>query len=40
MCLKTALTQHSNAFGGLIAAGILKLDGVHGIRGWRWLFIM
>jgi MFS family permease len=32
--------QFGNAFGGLFAAGVLKLDGVHGIRGWRWLFIM
>ncbi|WVW81041.1 hypothetical protein I302_103032 [Kwoniella bestiolae CBS 10118] len=32
--------QVGNAFGGLIAAGCLKLDGAHGIRGWRWLFII
>ena len=32
--------QMGNAFGGLIAAGVLKLNGVHGIAGWRWLFIM
>lgn len=32
--------QVGNAFGGLIAAGCLKLDGAHGIAGWRWLFIM
>ncbi|AAW46132.2 conserved hypothetical protein [Cryptococcus deneoformans JEC21] len=32
--------QVGNAFGGLIAAGCLKLDGVHGIAGWRWLFII
>ena len=32
--------QFGNAFGGLIAAGLLKLDGVHGIAGWRWLFIV
>ncbi|KAL1306430.1 hypothetical protein AAFC00_005130 [Neodothiora populina] len=32
--------QVGNAFGGLIAAGVLKLDGVHGIAGWRWLFIV
>ncbi|WRT70486.1 uncharacterized protein IL334_007484 [Kwoniella shivajii] len=32
--------QMGNAFGGLIAAGVLKLNGVHGIAGWRWLFIV
>ncbi|KAI9926237.1 hypothetical protein ASPWEDRAFT_30629 [Aspergillus wentii DTO 134E9] len=31
----------SGAFGGLIAAGIVEgLEGVHGIQGWRWLFII
>lgn len=31
----------SGAFGGLIAAVIVKgLEGAHGIRGWRWLFIV
>lgn len=31
----------SNCFGGLIAAGVLSgLEGAHGIRGWRWLFII
>lgn len=29
-----------SAFGGFVAAGCLTLDGAHGIRGWRWLFIM
>ncbi|WWC63807.1 uncharacterized protein I303_106412 [Kwoniella dejecticola CBS 10117] len=32
--------QLGNAFGGLIAAGVLKLDGRNGLRGWRWLFIV
>jgi len=31
----------SGAFGGLLAAVIVEgLEGVHGIRGWRWLFIV
>ncbi|KAJ5107708.1 nicotinamide mononucleotide permease [Penicillium angulare] len=32
--------QLGSAFGGLIAAGLLKLNGVHGIQGWRYLFIV
>lgn len=31
----------SGMFGGLIAGGLLqRLDGKHGISGWRWLFIV
>ncbi|KAJ5749374.1 vitamin H transporter [Penicillium nucicola] len=31
----------SGAFGGVLAAVIVdNLEGVHGIRGWRWLFIV
>lgn len=32
--------QVGNAFGGLFAAAVLKLDGMHGIAGWQWLFII
>lgn len=32
--------QVGNAFGGLLAAAVLRLDGAHGIRGLRWLFIV
>jgi MFS family permease len=30
----------ASSFAGLIALGVFKLDGVHGIKGWRWLFII
>ena len=31
----------SNCFGGLIAAGVLSgMEGVGGLRAWRWLFIL
>lgn len=28
----------SGAFGGLIALGVLYMDGVNGWAGWRWYF--
>ncbi|CAK9436317.1 uncharacterized protein LODBEIA_P08750 [Lodderomyces beijingensis] len=30
----------SSAFSGLLAAGILEMDGLGGIEGWRYLFII
>lgn len=30
----------ATAFAGLIAIGIFKMDGVAGLEGWRWLFII
>jgi MFS family permease len=30
----------SGAFGGLIAFGILYMDGVAGWAGWRWLYVL
>lgn len=31
----------ATAFSGLIAAGVFEgLDGVHGLAGWQWLFIL
>lgn len=30
----------SGGFGGLLAYGILHMDGVSGMSGWRWLFII
>ncbi|EEA24476.1 High-affinity nicotinic acid transporter [Talaromyces marneffei ATCC 18224] len=30
----------AGAFGGVLAFGIGKMDGLQGYRGWRWLFII
>ncbi|KAJ5817122.1 major facilitator superfamily domain-containing protein [Penicillium robsamsonii] len=30
----------SGAFSGLLAAGIVKMDGVGGYEGWRWIFVL
>lgn len=45
LALRTAVLYSglilATAFSGLIAAGIFEgLDEVHGIKGWRWLFIL
>jgi MFS family permease len=33
-------TAVSGAFGGLLAYCILKMDGIGGFAGWRWVFII
>ncbi|KAA8643102.1 hypothetical protein EYZ11_005007 [Aspergillus tanneri] len=33
-------TTLAGAFGGLLASGLGKMDGVQGYRGWRWVFII
>ncbi|KAI0921740.1 hypothetical protein AcW2_006624 [Taiwanofungus camphoratus] len=30
----------SGAFGGLLASAILKMQGIAGLAGWRWIFIL
>ncbi|KAI0368132.1 MFS general substrate transporter [Pilatotrama ljubarskyi] len=30
----------SGAFGGLLATAIIRMDGVGGLAGWRWIFIL
>ncbi|KIP03695.1 hypothetical protein PHLGIDRAFT_228405 [Phlebiopsis gigantea 11061_1 CR5-6] len=38
--LISAVATLGNAFGGAIAYGIGHMNGVHGLQGWRWLFIL
>ena len=38
VCMLFVATALSGAFGGLIAYGVLQMDGVSGVAGWRWLF--
>ncbi|THD00310.1 hypothetical protein EYZ11_000203 [Aspergillus tanneri] len=33
-------TTLAGAFGGLLASGLGKMDGVRGYSGWRWVFII
>lgn len=33
-------TALSGAFGGLLAYGLLQMDGVGGYAGWRWVYII
>ncbi|KAJ6072369.1 hypothetical protein N7467_010454 [Penicillium canescens] len=33
-------TSLAGAFGGLLASGIGKMDGLRGYSGWRWVFII
>lgn len=33
-------TSLAGAFGGLLASGLGKLEGVRGYSGWRWVFIV
>jgi MFS family permease len=30
----------SGAFSGLLAAGLTKMDGLSGVAGWRWIFLI
>lgn len=35
-----ASTTSAGAFGGILTYGIIKMDGVGGLVGWRWIFIL
>lgn len=40
MSLLYCAAAMSGAFSGLLAAGIAKMSGIAGYRGWRWIFII
>jgi MFS family permease len=33
-------TTMAGAFGGLLASAIGKMDGIQGLRAWRWIFLL
>lgn len=35
-----AAASLSGAFSGLLAAAIVNMDGMRGIAGWAWIFIL
>jgi hypothetical protein len=33
-------TTSSGAFSGILAYGIVKMNGVAGLKGWQWIFCL
>lgn len=40
MAVFYAACSLSGAFGGLLAFAIAKMDGIAGLHGWKWIFIL
>lgn len=40
MALWYMINLFVSAFGNILAYALIKLDGAHGIAGWRWIFII
>jgi MFS family permease len=40
MGLYISATAFCGLFGGLLAYGILQMEGIGGLRGWQWLFLL
>lgn len=36
----TNLLLNSQAFGGVLAYGIMQMEGLQGLHGWQWIFIL
>lgn len=39
MALWYMINLFVSAFGNILAYALIKLDGTHGIEGWRWIFM-
>jgi hypothetical protein len=39
MALWYMINLFVSAFGNILAYAIIKLNGTHGIAGWRWIFM-
>lgn len=35
-----SMTSLAGAFSGLLAAAIENMDGLRGLRGWAWIFVL
>lgn len=40
MSIFFSMATVAGAFGGLLARGISEMDGVRGLGGWSWIFIL
>ncbi|MBE7180479.1 MAG: MFS transporter, partial [Terriglobus roseus] len=40
MALFFSAATIAGAFGGLIARGIMEIDGRAGLKSWQWIFII
>lgn len=40
ICIFFCAAAVAGAFSGLLAAGIINLDGRGGMEGWRWIFLL
>lgn len=40
MALFFSAATMAGAFGGLLARGIVEMDGLGGLNGWAWIFIL
>lgn len=40
VCIFFGFSALAGAFSGLLAAAIVNLDGVGGMEGWRWIFLL